>query len=117
VEKTNMEYEHATAKKTYMGFRSFLAPPDLIDAPQLAVVAVLESTLAVTASALLAAYPNMWGERAEIPPIEDACATTLYQQIHSLEETVELYRRILEHRLRPGIRKEAPCLSQSIVSL
>jgi hypothetical protein len=100
-----MEYEHANAKETYMGFRSFLAPPDLIDAPQLAVVAVLESTLAMTASALLAAYPNMWGERTAIPPVEDACATTLYQQIRSLEETVELYRCILERRLRPGTRE------------
>jgi hypothetical protein len=99
-------HEHANEKETYMGFRPFLAPPDLIDAPQLAVVAVLETALAMTASALLAAYPNIWSERAEIPPIEDACAVMLLQQIRSLEDTVQLYERIIEHRLRPWIQKE-----------
>jgi hypothetical protein len=98
-----MKHEHARReKKTPVGLEPFLAPPDLIDDPQLAVVTVLKTALQMTASALLAAYPNMWSESEELPPIEDGCAVALVREIRSLEDTVDLYERILDHRLRPG---------------
>jgi hypothetical protein len=79
-------------------------PVELTEAPQLAVLEVLQSALRMTTRSLLAAYPDSCDEDAPLrQQSEDhAYSMALLFQIRALEDTLEAYRLSIERHLRPS---------------
>jgi hypothetical protein len=77
-------------------------PFDLAERPELAALHLLESTLAITERALLAAHPSL--EQAEFFPqapdleIEDWIADAILTHISGLETALQRYRAQLRRR-------------------
>lgn len=74
-----------------------LLPEDVADAPELLVLACLESALHTLSVALVAAYPELLTELArqrDPPPL--AGARRLVQHAHRLERAIGRYRRDLD---------------------
>jgi hypothetical protein len=81
-----------------------LQPEDIVDAPELLVLASLEPTLHTLPVALVAAYPELLNElgRQRDPPLV-AAARRLLACAHRLELSVGRYRADLERaRTRRG---------------
>jgi hypothetical protein len=75
-----------------------LLPEDVVEAPELLVLACLEPALHTLSVALVAAYPELLNElerQRDPPPI--ASARCLLHHAHRLGRTINQYRRALEH--------------------
>ena len=74
-----------------------LLPEDVVEAPELLVLASLEPTLHALPIALVAAYPELLNERGrERDPPALATARQLMQRAHRLGRAIDQYRRDLE---------------------
>ena len=74
-----------------------LLPEDVVEAPELLVLACLEPTLHTLSVALVVAYPeilNELGRERDPPPLTGA--RRLLLQAHRLERAIAQYRRDLE---------------------
>ena len=75
-----------------------LLPEDVVEAPELLVLACLEPALHTLAVALVVAYPellNELGRQRDPPPL--AGARRMLQHAHRLGRAIDQYRRDLEH--------------------
>jgi hypothetical protein len=74
-----------------------LLPEDVVEAPELLVLASLEPTLHALPIALVVAYPELLNERGrERDPPALATARQLLQRAHRLGRAIDQYRRDLE---------------------
>ena len=72
-----------------------LAPTDLDDHPELAVLALVREAVAVIDLALLAAYPHLVGDDLDSPA--EHAANVVIQAALSLRSAIDAYRCILDH--------------------
>jgi hypothetical protein len=79
-------------------------PTDLMDYPQLAILAALDTTLNAAICALVAAHPHMGAVDITIPRQEIRLHNMADRVIHhacNLESAVEYYRAAIEEELYP----------------
>jgi len=83
---------------------TYATPPDLMEAPELAVLAVLDHTLQQTAYALYAAYPELVDHHQPIGAANIGAALCLAdiiaEQVASLQHTIVRYRQAVAADLR-----------------
>ncbi len=81
----------------------------LVERPQLAAVAALESALAATIAIFLGAYPNLSDQDPDWiidRSAEDAYADALIHQGKALETILQAYRIAVERELRLGLAEK-----------
>ena len=69
-------------------------PDELNDAPELAVLAVLDTAIEAAARALVVTHPELWddwGPRCKQEPVVSACR--LLSRAHKLQAALDRYRR------------------------
>jgi len=86
-------------------------PAELLDAPELAILAVLRTTLDATVATLTSVHPDLYSPddhvRDPVFPGSSAIAGTLITLIRALEELIDVYRRLAD-TARERAREHAP---------
>jgi len=75
-------------------------PKDLLDAPELAVITVLRTTLDAAKATLISVHPDLYSPDDDLRdpafPGSSAVAGTLLTLIRALSEQIDLYRRLVD---------------------
>lgn len=81
-------------------------PSDLLCAPELAILALLETAIEITESTLTSAHPDLYSPDDDVidPLFAGSSQTvrTLLTLLHALAEQIRVYRLLAEHTQASG---------------
>ena len=93
-------------------------PDELKENPELATLALLDAAMLMTTLSLVALYPSSYGDDSDLEVDElGAYADAIIGQIHSLEWTLQSYRKSLKQMLhRTGRQRRRTCEEDFCIS-